>query len=92
VLQPTELITLVVVAVVLYRGSQLLCQPHGGGGTAGVDGRGVGVGAIPSVPHFTISLDLVLTVILPPLLYAVARKAPFVGYRRNLRVIGFLIA
>jgi len=52
---------------------------------------GVGLGAIPAVPHFEVHPDLVLTVILPPLLYAAARQVPFVDFRRNLRVIVFLV-
>lgn len=51
---------------------------------------GVGVDAIPGVPHFDVNPDLVLTVTLAPLLYAAARQVPFVDFRRNLRVIGFL--
>jgi NhaP-type Na+/H+ or K+/H+ antiporter len=51
---------------------------------------GVGMGAIPAVPHFEVEPSLVLTVILPPLLYEAARQVPFVEFRRNLRVIVFL--
>lgn len=51
---------------------------------------GVAVSAISGVGHFEFEPDVVLTVILPPLLYAAARQVQFVDFRRNLRVIVFL--
>ena len=90
-MQPTQLITLVVVAVVLVIGVvSFFASRIGVAAPLALTVVGVGVGAIPAVPHFQISPDLVLTVILPPLLYAAARQVPFVDFRRNLRVIGFL--
>src|SRR6187402_2832524 len=90
-MQTTQLITLVVVGVVLVIG--VVAYFAGRIGVAAplaLTVVGVGVGAIPAIPHFDIPPDLVLTVILPPLLYAAARQVPFVDFRRNLRVIGFL--
>ena len=90
-MQPTQLITLVVVGVVLVIGVvSFFASRIGVAAPLALTVVGVGVGAIPAVPHFQISPDLVLTVILPPLLYAAARQVPFVDFRRNLRVIGFL--
>jgi CPA1 family monovalent cation:H+ antiporter len=90
-MQPTQLITLVVVAVVLVIGVvSFFASRIGVAAPLALTVVGVGVGAIPAVPHFSIHPDLVLTVILPPLLYAAARQVPFVDFRRNLRVIGFL--
>jgi CPA1 family monovalent cation:H+ antiporter len=88
---PTQLITLVVVAVVLVIGVvSFFAARIGVAAPLALTVVGVGVGAIPGVPHFDVNPDLVLTVILPPLLYAAARQVPFVDFRRNLRVIGFL--
>ncbi|HEY4225753.1 MAG TPA: cation:proton antiporter [Pseudolysinimonas sp.] len=87
----TQLITLVVVGVVLVIGVvSFFASRIGVAAPLALTVVGVAVGAIPAVPHFQIPPDLVLTVILPPLLYAAARQVPFVDFRRNLRVIGFL--
>ena len=90
-MEATQLITLVVVGVILVIGVvSFFASRIGVAAPLALTVVGVGVGAIPAVPHFTIQPDLVLTVILPPLLYAAARQVPFVDFRRNLRVIGFL--
>ena len=87
----TQLVTLVVVGVVLVIGLvSFFAGRIGVAAPLALTVVGVGVGAIPAVPHFDIEPELVLTVILPPLLYAAARQVPFVDFRRNLRVIGFL--
>jgi CPA1 family monovalent cation:H+ antiporter len=90
-MESTQLITLVVVAVVLVIGVvTFFASRIGVAAPLALTVVGVGVGAIPAVPHFEVAPSLVLTVILPPLLYAAARQVPFVDFRRNLRVIGFL--
>ena len=90
-MEPTQLITLVVVGVVLVIGVvSFFAGRLGVAAPLALTVVGVGVGAIPAVPHFEVDPELVLTVILPPLLYAAARQVPFVDFRRNLRVIGFL--
>ncbi|MDM4763569.1 sodium:proton antiporter [Galbitalea sp. SE-J8] len=87
----TELATLVVVAVVLVIGVvSFFASRIGVAAPLALTLVGVGAGAIPGVPHLEIEPDIVLTVILPPLLYAAARQVPFVDFRRNLRVIGTL--
>jgi monovalent cation/hydrogen antiporter len=87
----TELVTLVVVGVVLVIGLvSFFAGRIGVAAPLALTVVGIGVGAIPAVPHFEIEPDLVLTVILPPLLYAAARQVPLVDFRRNLRVITFL--
>jgi len=87
----TQLVTLVVVAVVLVIGVvSFFARRIGVAAPLALTVVGVGLGAIPAVPHFDVHPDLVLTVILPPLLYAAARQVPFVDFRRNLRVIVFL--
>lgn len=87
----TQLVTLVVVGVVLVIGLvSFFAGRIGVAAPLALTLVGVGVGAIPAVPHFEVEPELVLTVILPPLLYAAARQVPFVDFRRNLRVIGFL--
>jgi NhaP-type Na+/H+ or K+/H+ antiporter len=86
-----ELVTLVIVVVVLVIG--LVSFFAGRIGVAApllLTVVGVAVGAVPAIQHFELEPDIVLTVILPPLLYAAARQVPFVDFRRNLRVIGFL--
>jgi len=90
-MEPTQLIVLVVVGVILVIGVvSFFAARIGVAAPLALTVVGVGVGAIPAVPHFTVEPELVLTVILPPLLYAAARQVPFVDFRRNLRVIGFL--
>jgi NhaP-type Na+/H+ or K+/H+ antiporter len=90
-MESTQLITLVVVAVVLVIGVvSFFAGRIGVAAPLALTVVGVAVGAIPGVPHVEIEPDLVLTVILPPLLYAAARQVPLVDFRRNLRVIGFL--
>ncbi len=90
-MQTTELVTLAVVGVVLVIGVvSFFSSRIGVAAPLALTVVGVGVGAIPAIPHFEVAPSLVLTVILPPLLYAAARQVPFVDFRRNLRVIGFL--
>lgn len=90
-MQPTQLLVLVVVGVILVIGVvSFFAARIGVAAPLALTVVGVGVGAIPAVPHFEVDPELVLTVILPPLLYAAARQVPFVDFRRNLRVIGFL--
>ena len=92
-MEPTQLVVLVVVAVVLVIGVVSFFSGRiGVAAPLALTVVGVGVGAIPAVgaQHFVLEPDVVLTVILPPLLYAAARQVPFVDFRRNLRVIGFL--
>ena len=90
-MQPTQLIVLVVTAVVLIIGVvSFFASRIGVAAPLALTVVGVGLGAIPALPHFVIHPDLVLTVILPPLLYAAARQVPFVDFRRNIRVIIFL--
>ncbi len=87
----TQLLTLVVVGVVLVIGLvSFFAGRIGVAAPLALTVVGVAVGAIPAVPHFDVEPELVLTVILPPLLYAAARQVPLVDFRRNLRVIGFL--
>jgi monovalent cation/hydrogen antiporter len=87
----TQVVTLVVVGVVLVIGVvSFFAGRIGVAAPLALTVVGVGVGAIPAVPHFEIEPDIVLTVVLPPLLYAAARQVPFVDFRRNLRVIVFL--
>lgn len=86
-----QLITLVVVSVILVIGVvSFFAGRIGVAAPLALTVVGVVVGAIPAVPHIEIEPDIVLTVLLPPLLYAAARQVPFVDFRRNLRVIGFL--
>lgn len=48
---------------------------------------GLALGLIPGAERFELDPELVLTVVLPPLLYAAARRVPFVDFRRNIRAI-----
>jgi monovalent cation/hydrogen antiporter len=87
----TQLITVVVVGVVLVIGVvSFFAGRLGIAAPLALTVVGIGVGAIPAVPHFDVEPDIVLTVVLPPLLYAAARQVPFVDFRRNLRVIVLL--
>jgi len=51
---------------------------------------GAGITLIPATPNITVPPEVILTVILPPLLYAAALKVPAVDFRRNIQVIAFL--
>jgi Na+/H+ antiporter len=51
---------------------------------------GLAVAFVPGVPDYTLDPELVLLLILPPLLYSAALESSFVGFRANLRPIGFL--
>jgi CPA1 family monovalent cation:H+ antiporter len=90
-MEAAQLIAFVVVGVVLVIGVvSFFAARIGVAAPLALTVVGVGVGAIPAIPHFTIEPGIVLTVILPPLLYAAARQVPFVDFRRNIRVITFL--
>ena len=90
-MQTTELVTLAVIGVVLVIGVVSFFSGRiGVAAPLALTVVGVGIGAIPAIHHFEVEPSLVLTVILPPLLYAAARQVPFVDFRRNLRVIIFL--
>lgn len=45
---------------------------------------------IPGVPDYTLNPDLILLLFLPPLLYSAALESSYIGFRANLRPIGFL--
>lgn len=51
---------------------------------------GIGLGFVPGAADVVVDPEVILTVVLPPLLYAAALQVPFVDFRRNLRVIAFL--
>jgi Na+/H+ antiporter len=51
---------------------------------------GLAVSFIPGVPDYTLNPDVVLLLILPPLLYSAALESSYIGFRANLRPIGFL--
>ena len=51
---------------------------------------GLGVSFIPGVPDYTLDPHIVLLLFLPPLLYSAALESSYVGFRANLRPIGFL--
>ncbi|MFJ8043386.1 cation:proton antiporter [Kitasatospora sp. NPDC096147] len=48
---------------------------------------GTALSFLPGVPHIEVEPDLVLTVVLPPLLYASAVHMPAVDFRRDLKAI-----
>ncbi len=45
---------------------------------------------LPGVPDFRIEPDIVLSLILPPLLFSAALDSSYLNFRRNLRAIGLL--
>ena len=51
---------------------------------------GVGISAIPGVPHVSIEPDLVLLIFLPPLLYSAAFFTDLRAFKRNLDSISML--
>ncbi|WP_394254832.1 cation:proton antiporter [Pseudoclavibacter helvolus] len=48
---------------------------------------GIGVGYLPGVPDFEFPPELILTIVLPPILYSAAVNVPLTDFRRNLRSI-----
>jgi NhaP-type Na+/H+ or K+/H+ antiporter len=51
---------------------------------------GIGLGFVPGASEIVVDPEIILTVVLPPLLYAAALRVPIVDFRRNLRVIALL--
>jgi Na+/H+ antiporter len=51
---------------------------------------GLAASALPGMPDFRIEPDIVLSLILPPLLFSAALDSSFLNFRRNLRPIGLL--
>jgi len=51
---------------------------------------GLAASMVPGVPEFRIEPDVVLSLILPPLLFSAALDSSFLNFRRNLRPIGLL--
>ncbi|MFG2440624.1 cation:proton antiporter [Streptomyces sp. NPDC048508] len=48
---------------------------------------GIGLSFLPEVPHIEVEPELVLTVVLPPLLYASAVHMPVIDFRRDIKTI-----
>ena len=48
---------------------------------------GIGASFIPGVPDITVPPELILSVVLPPILYSAAVNVPLVDFRRNLKAI-----
>ena len=51
---------------------------------------GVGLSFLPGLPHIEIDPEIILTGVLPPLLYAAATRMPATDFRRDLRPISGL--
>jgi len=51
---------------------------------------GAALSLIPTVPEIEVPPEIILSVMLPPLLYSAAIKVPAADFRRNLRVILYL--
>lgn len=51
---------------------------------------GIGLSWTPGMPHLEVEPDLILTVVLPPILYASALRMPSVAFRRDGKAIGTL--
>lgn len=51
---------------------------------------GIALGFVPGASEIVVDPEIILTVVLPPLLYAAALQVPFVDFRRNIRVIALL--
>ncbi|GGF01320.1 cation:proton antiporter [Mycetocola zhadangensis] len=48
---------------------------------------GIGTSFVPGVPEIVVPPELILSVVLPPILYAAAVNVPLVDFRRNLKAI-----
>ena len=51
---------------------------------------GLAVSAVPGVPDYALDPELILTLVLPPLLYSAALDSSYLRLRANLRPIGML--
>src|ERR1043165_5385936 len=51
---------------------------------------GIGCSLLPGVPELFVEPELILTVVLPPILYAAAVNVPVMDFRRNFGTIGAL--
>lgn len=51
---------------------------------------GIGLSWVPGMPRIEIAPELILTVVLPPILYASALRMPSVAFRRDGKAIGTL--
>lgn len=51
---------------------------------------GIAVSFIPGAPELAINPEVILTIVLPPLLYSAAVNVPLREFRRNVRPIAFL--
>ncbi|MBF6098675.1 sodium:proton antiporter [Nocardia cyriacigeorgica] len=51
---------------------------------------GIALSFVPGIPHPEVEPELILTVVLPPLLYSAAVNMPAVDFRRNLKPIAGL--
>jgi CPA1 family monovalent cation:H+ antiporter len=51
---------------------------------------GIGCSLLPGAPELVVEPDLILTVVLPPILYAAAVNVPVMDFRRNVGTIGSL--
>jgi CPA1 family monovalent cation:H+ antiporter len=51
---------------------------------------GIGLSWVPGTPKLEVDPELILTVVLPPILYAAALRMPSVAFRRDAKAIGTL--
>ncbi len=51
---------------------------------------GLGLSSVPGVPDYALDPELILTLVLPPLLYSAALDSSYLRLRANLRPIGML--
>lgn len=86
----TEMLLVVISAVVLIVVATVLARKVGVAGPLVLVGVGVAVGYVPGIPAISVEPDLILVGILPPLLYSAAVSAPRIEFRRDSTAIGGL--
>jgi CPA1 family monovalent cation:H+ antiporter len=82
-MHPVQLIALVVVSL----GITALARRRNWSAPLLLVGIGMAVSLIPGVPRFELHPDLLLSVVLPPLLYSASLDSSYVGFRASIRPI-----
>ncbi|WP_307868029.1 cation:proton antiporter [Cellulosimicrobium cellulans] len=86
----TEMLLVVISAVVLVVVVTVLARKVGVAGPLLLVGIGVAVSYVPAIPPISVEPNLILVGVLPPLLYSAAVAAPRIEFRRDSTAIGGL--
>lgn len=88
--ETTEVTVLIVVGILIIGAVSTVARRIGVAAPLLLVAIGAGIALVPGAPQIEVEAEVILTVVLPPLLFAAALKVPAVDFRRNLEVIVFL--